>query len=228
MATDLAATRAALQVLATHVLARRRFAVTGRFGLRAAPGGLATPTFGEEAEAIRIDGHLLVHERGRAASVEPISTLGAAAELVGADLSADFSVGPDGPPLEDIDAPLAIDDEHVRALGAWWTFGVEVIDTVIGTTSGTSDPTVVQLWPEHFDVAGMVTVHGATVILGASPGDAFEPLPYLYVGPHAAQRPGDPAYWNAPFGAVLRAADLPSTDRRQAAVEFMRDGLTRW
>ena len=45
---DLTTTRLALQRLAVHVLARRRHAVTGRFGLRPAPGGLATPAFGDE------------------------------------------------------------------------------------------------------------------------------------------------------------------------------------
>ena len=32
--------------MATHVLARRRHAVSGRFGLRATPGGIGTPAFG--------------------------------------------------------------------------------------------------------------------------------------------------------------------------------------
>ena len=44
--------------------------------------------------------------------------------------------------------------------------------------------------------------------LGASPGDAYEPEPYLYVGPWGPERPGDPGYWNAPFGAVLRRGEL--------------------
>ena len=36
-------TRDELQRIATHVLARARFAATGRFGLRATPGGFGTP-----------------------------------------------------------------------------------------------------------------------------------------------------------------------------------------
>ena len=36
-----------------------------------------------------------------------------------------------------------------------------------------------------------------------SPGDAAIPEPYLYVGPWEESRPGDPSFWNVPFGAVL-------------------------
>ena len=53
MTTTDAAAREELHRLAAHVLARRRYAVTARFGLRPAPGGLATPPFGE-GEVIRV------------------------------------------------------------------------------------------------------------------------------------------------------------------------------
>ncbi|MGH9271694.1 MAG: hypothetical protein ACRDZ2_10525, partial [Ilumatobacteraceae bacterium] len=188
-------TKTALQQLAVHVLARRRFEVTGRFGLRPSPGGVATPAFGEEVEVVRIDGDLLVHERGSEARVEPISTLAAAAELVGADLSADFSAGGDTPPLGPVDDPLAVDAAEVRRLGAWWAFGVEVIDHVTGTGPWRTTATTLQLWPEHFDVGGAVTVESAAINLGASPGDEFEADPYLYVGPQTNDRPGEPCYW---------------------------------
>lgn len=223
-------TRLALQQVAVHVLARRRFAVTGRFGLRPAPGGLATPMFGD-GEVVRIDGDLLVHERGGEMRVEPISTLAAAAELVGADLSADFDVGGDTPAVGPIDDPLALDGGEVLALGAWWTFGVEVIDHVVGTGPWRADATTLQLWPEHFDVGGTVTVDGAPINVGASPGDGFEPEPYLYVGPQGADRPGDESYWNAPFGAVLRRSDVGNGTgdaARRTAEDFLRTGLTRF
>ncbi len=55
-----AATRNALQRVAVHVLARRRHAVTGRFGLRATPGGFGTPAFGPDEEVLRIAGDRLV------------------------------------------------------------------------------------------------------------------------------------------------------------------------
>lgn len=34
-----------------------------------------------------------------------------------------------------------------------------------------------------------------------APGDSYHPEPYLYVAPWEAERPGDVAYWNAPFGS---------------------------
>lgn len=224
---DLAATRSALQRIATHVVARRRHDVTGRFGLRPAPGGLATPAFGgpDDVEVVRVAGHLLVHERAGRLTAEPISTLAAAAELVGVDLSADFGVGDDTPPLGEIDAPLAIDAGHVRALGAWWSLGAEAVDELVGTSSAISEATVVQLWPEHFDIGATVTVAGEQLNLGASPGDDAIAEPYLYVGPWTDVRPGDPTYWNAPFGAVLRAADC---DGRAAAVQFLQQGVERF
>ncbi|MGI9029335.1 MAG: hypothetical protein ACR2HP_05035 [Ilumatobacteraceae bacterium] len=223
------ATRITLQQLAVHVLARRRFAVTGRFGLRPSPGGLATPAFGDEIEVGRMGGDLFVHERGGEARVEPISTLAAAAELVGADLSADFSVGGDTPALGPVDDPLGIDGGQVRALGAWWAFGVEVIDHVVGTGPWRAGATTLQLWPEHFDVGGAVTVGGTSVNVGASPGDGHEPAPYLYIGPTTADRPGDAAYWNAPFGAVLRWSELSGpADRQVIAADFLRQGLQQF
>jgi hypothetical protein len=53
-------------------------------------------------------------------------------------------------------------------------------------------------------------------------------MPYLYVGPWTEDRPGDAAYWNAPFGAVLRATDvvgLPPSEAQAVAVAFLRRGL---
>src|SRR5829696_1117540 len=221
-------TRITLHQLAAHVLGRRRFAVTGRFGLRPAPGGLATPAFGDPLEVVRIDADLLVHERGGEMRVEPIATLVAAAEFVGVDLSADFSVGDETPALPALDDPLTLDGAEVRALGDWWAFGVQVIDQVVGMGTWRDAATTPQLWPEHFDVGTTVTVAGTDVDLGASPGDDFEQEPYLYVGPTTPERPGDPTYWNAPFGAVRRAADLGAADeRRLAATDFVRDGIHR-
>jgi hypothetical protein len=62
--TSSAATRHDLQRVAVHVLARRRFEMASRFGLRAAPGGIATPPFGDIGEVIRVSGTLLIREAG--------------------------------------------------------------------------------------------------------------------------------------------------------------------
>ena len=81
-----------------------------------------------------------------------------------------------------------------------------------------------QLWPEHFDVGTAVDLGTVSVNLGFSAGDAFSEEPYLYVGPWDERRPGDPAYWNAPFGAYAtrsQAGDAGACDA------FLRTGLER-
>ena len=62
--------------------------------------------------------------------------------------------------------------------------------------------------------------------LGASPGDGSSAEPYLYVGPWGPRRPGDPAFWNAPFGAVLGYAELrAAADPVEAGLAFLRRGV---
>lgn len=238
-------TRDALQRVAVHVLARRRHAVAGRFGLRPSPGGLATPAFGggDDLEVVRTCGHLLVVEHGAEAVAAPLRTLAGAAALAGADLTAAFSVGDDTPPVGDPDAALAVDDAAARAIGDWFAFGTVVIDEVVATSPVVAAATTRQVWPEHFDLGGAVTLAAAAppadgsgdgdgaglrANVGASPGDGFEPRPYLYLGPWGDERPGDARYWNAPFGAVLRAGEVQDLDvdaARARAVAFFRQGL---
>lgn len=223
------ATRVALQRVATHVLSRRRHELTGRIGLRAAPGGLATPAAGGDAEVLRTDGDLLVVERGGEATVTRMTTLGALAALARVDLSAHFDAGSDTPPVGDADAPLGIDAAAARALAAWWALVTTALDEVVAGLGPGAAPSAVQVWPEHFDVACDVAWgpgEGRRANLGGSPGDASSDEPYLYLGPWGPERPGAPAYWNAPFGATvpyeeLRAADDP----RAAAVAFLQRGL---
>ena len=222
-----AATRLGLHQVAVHVLARRRHTVTGRIGLRPAPDGFATPMFGAD-EVVRVTGATLVVERGGEARAEPLTTLGRAADLVSVDLAAPFSAGAETPAVADPDAPLAVDAAAARGLGAWWALGAALVDEVVaaGDADGSlAQATVSQLWPEHFDLGATLALgrpDGPKVNVGASPGDGAEPDPYLYVGPWDADRPGDPDYWNVPFGAVLRRPDV--TDRA-AALAFLRRGL---
>ena len=224
-----AATRHALQRVATHVLARRRHALTGRIGLRASPGGLATPAAGDGPEVLRTDGDLLVVERGGTASLTPMTSLEALAGVAGIDLSAPFDAGPDAPPVGDPAASLGIDDRAARALAAWWGFATTVLDEMVAWLGPGASPSVVQVWPEHFDVACDVAWgpgEGERAGIGGSPGDGFHAEPYLYLGPWGPGRPGDAAYWNAPFGAVAGYAELRAADDpRAAAVAFLRRGL---
>jgi hypothetical protein len=227
--SELVATRLELQRVATHVLARRRCDATGKFGLRATPGGIGTPAFGpaDDLEVVRISGTDLVHERGGTLTVRSIdgSTLGELAAMVGVDLTTEHDVGHDTPDLGDQDAPIAIDADVADGLAAWFGLGWRALDVVARTAR---DPAPAQLWPEHFDASSLVSIGPGPddrCDVGVSPGDRFSDEPYLYVGPWTKDRPGDPAYWNADFGARRRRADVPTV---AAAVAFFREGLDRF
>ena len=222
-------TRSVLHRLAVHLLARRRAEVTGRIGLRPSPAGLATPAFGTGPEVVRVAGPALVHEVGGEHTTRPISgsTLRDLAGFVGADLEAPFDAGSDTPPIGDPDAVLHVEARAVETLASWWQIGWQVLDEVVAALPAGSAAATFQIWPEHFDGATTVTLpSGAKANLGFSPGDGYSPAPYAYVGPWEADRPGDPGYWNAPFGAVIRATEI--TDEASAAAtcrQFMEKGL---
>jgi hypothetical protein len=228
---DLTATRETLHRVGAHVLGRARFQATGRFGLRASPGGFSTPAFGDGPEVLRVAGGLLVRERGAGARYMPVdgASLRDLAEFAGVALDPAFSVGADTPTLGDVDEPLALDRGAARVLAEWLETGQELLDDLCGALPVDAQPAVPQLWPEHFDLGTTVSLPGGDrVNLGASPGDGFSEDPYLYVGPWSAARPGDSSYWNAPFGAVCRRRELPVGEGRfDAALAFMKVGLAR-
>ena len=217
-------TRDELHRLSTHVLGRRRFEVSGHFGLRSSPGGVATPAFGPEPEVLRTAGMTLIREVGTQSASVPLegSTLARLAEFAGADLGADFSAGPATMPLGDVDRPLHLVAQEVAGLIAWFDLGWRVLDHCVEQLTAPS--TTLQLWPEHFDVGTAVDLGTVSVNLGFSAGDAFADEPYLYVGPWDEGRPGDPAYWNAPFGAYATRSQAGDGDACDA---FLRTGLER-
>lgn len=226
---DLSAARRTLQRVAAHVLGRRRHQVSGRFGLRATPGGFGTPAFGDGPEVVRVSGTTLVREVGGEASHLPIvgSSLRSLAAFAGTDVSMPFSVGDDGPATGDADAPLALDPQDSAALAEWFALGWRVLDTVISQLAPGAGATTVQLWPEHFDAGTTVVLpSGTRVNLGASPGDDASAEPYLYVGPWSPERPGDASFWNAPFGALCTRSALGEEDVVEEGVRFLRHGLT--
>jgi hypothetical protein len=172
-----------------------------------------------------------VVERGSAIeTVVPVAgaTLRRLADAAGADLGAGFSVGHDTPALGDVDGILVADHGAALALGAWYELGAKVLDETLANVVGASRP---QLWPEHFDLGCDVPVGpagGPRCNLGASPGDGFDAGPYLYVGPWEPERPGGAGYWNVPFGAVLRRADIAGAEDPVAVgTAFMAEGLSR-
>lgn len=225
------ATRTALHTVAAHVLGRRRFVVSGRFGLRAAPGGIATPAFGDGPETVRISGTTLVREVGAVTTRLAIdgSTLGQLARFADVDLGEPFAVGADTPPIGSLDAALALDPATVAQIADWFTLAWRVLDDVLASLTADVEVATTQLWPEHFDAATSVTAAPAKPVnLGFSPGDGFESEPYLYVGPWGSERPGDGNFWNAPFGAVCRRAEVHSSpDPVATCRRFLTEGLHR-
>ena len=112
---------------------------------------------------------------------------------------------------------MQLDPDELVLVFDWFQLGWRVLDTVVCDLSAPSTQLTVQLWPEHFDVGTAVDFgrHDGVkgVNLGASAGDVFSEEPYVYVGPWGPERPGDPAFWNAPFGAAA-ARSKSGTSRR--------------
>jgi len=228
-AEDYLRTRAALHRVATHIIARRRFDVSGRFGLRASPGGIAAPAYGPSPETMRTAGLSLVREVAGDADHTCMAgaTLRDLATFAGVDLDAEFSVGADTPAVGDPDTALDLDPTAAQIISDWYAVGWRVLDTAVTRLGAAAAPATVQLWPEHMDAATNVAIpSGSRVNLGFSPGDEFEAQAYLYLGPWGPERPGDPTFWNAPFGAVLRRdAVVTSPDPVLACVEFIEIGI---
>jgi hypothetical protein len=213
-------TRESLHALAEHVLAPARHAATGRIGLRAAVGGFGTPPFrgpdGRDRQVFERDGSIHVRAGTDVVSA-PITTLRAAADFVGVVPGAPAGVYTPVTPLR-LDETLTIDPDADREIAAWYALGNEALHQLVSLAAD-EQPSEIQLWPEHFDLATTVD----RVNYGASPGDGEHPEPYLYVGPFDS-RVGP--FWNEPFGASI------SRDRVQdvaAALGFFLEGrdLTR-
>lgn len=218
------ATRLALHRLAVYVLAPARRAATGRIGLRPSPGGFATPLFGVDPHTVvGVDGTDLVVVRDGDERRTPIGSLTGAARAVGVALDLEAAARFDVPPAGDVDAPLDPDRAAVAALAAWYGFGAVVLDDLLATTDPDDRPSLVQLWPEHFDVAIDLGRHdtGARASWGASPGDAAHDEPYLYVSPWSA-RADDRVWDDTSFGgaSLPYAALLGVPDPRGAAATF--------
>lgn len=111
------------------------FEATGRFGMRVAPGSIATPMFDDEV--LRIGPTWLLRERRTTDRPETRSialdgtTLAELASFAGTDLGPPFSVGHNTPPLVDPARPLRV-DAHVAAIAStWFAMAAELLDEVI-------------------------------------------------------------------------------------------------
>jgi hypothetical protein len=178
-----------------------------------------------------VEGSTLVHTTGADDKARlPLTTVGAAAAAIGIAPGAPDLFVPTTP-LEP-DRAVSFDAAAVAVFSWWYGFAAAVLAQLradpASQPDGAPPPSLVQLWPEHFDIATDLgaTDAGARANFGASPGDAAHPEPYLYVGPWDFERVGasDP-FWNEPFGASLPYAALGSAaDARAAAVTFFRAG----
>ena len=111
------------------------------------------------------------------------------------------------------------DCSPARLLAQWHQLGAGAMGLLAAEIAG-DEPGAVVLWPEHFDV-GMTA---AAINYGASPGDDQVNEPYLYVSPHGGPPTGDPAFWNAPFGAARTFRQVGTVAE---AAAFFRDGRAR-
>jgi hypothetical protein len=66
-----------------------------------------------------------------------------------------------------------------------------------------------------------VALRAADINYGASPGDEYVTMPYLYVGPPSPPPPSADGFWNAAFGAYLTWNSVSSV---ADAVAFFRTG----
>ncbi len=217
-ADRLRSTRLGLHALAEHVLAPASYAATGHISLRATTGGFGTrwldagPGIGRR---VRVDGLELVYEAGDDQRRARLTTVGAAAELVGIPPGLPEGLYAPATPLAP-DAPLELDPTAAERLAELYAAVDQALASLGREHQGDAEA---ELWPEHLDLA--VTVE--EVNYGGSPGDADHPEPYLYVGPWSPPPP-DGQFWNEPFGAS-RPAPAGLTADQVAA--FFREGAQK-
>jgi len=225
-----ATTRDAVHAVACYALAAHRRARTGEIGLVPVDGGIATPPF-DDGQRLSIRGGTAGWEGGARAEM---TTLREVCELLGVVPGPDPLIGEDLPPLEP-DAPLDVDPGATAALADVYAFGAAVLahvtrDVDQGRPLGTIVTSITQpvLWPEHFDLAVVVELaNGTQANVGLSPGDAWVPEPYVYVGPFDRSGLDDP-FWNAPFGVVVGHAELRThRDPVAEAVRVVTEALHR-
>jgi hypothetical protein len=121
--------------------------------------------------------------------------------------------------------PREVDAAAASALGDFYGFSCSVLEQ-LRADEPDGDPSLVQLWPEHFDIAIELgsEAAGRRATIGASPGDENHPEPYLYVTPWTAEVSGE--LWNATGfrGAELTYSELlAADDQRRAALDVMRE-----
>ncbi len=215
--------------LAYSVVAEARRLANSKFGLRYTKDGFGTPFFTDESGAdvqVRVEGIQLVVQRGDEVDSQKISTLEAAGRLVGVDPSTEAAED-DSPELGELDDPLIVDEASAEFIADWFGFATSVLEE-FRLTPGAKDPSRVQLWPGHFDVALEVgsAEREQRATYGASLGDDAHDEPYLYVGAWGEVDRSN-SFWNDETfsGATVSYTDLlEEPDPREAALVFFQTG----
>jgi len=222
LAEDYLETVDALHRLTVYVVSPAQRLVNGEIILRSLPGGFGTFEFGD-GDVVRIDGTDLVFD-GTTPRRAPITTLRAAADLIGIEPDVGQATQFDVPPLGDLDAPLHVGAEAAADLAGWYAFVSGLLETLRGEAARHDDTTSVRIWPEHFDVAIDLgsEADGMRGTYGGSPADAHHREPYLYASPWAGRI--DPFFGDPTFrGASLTHAELLAADNpTSAGLAFLR------
>ena len=121
--------------------------------------------------------------------------------------------------------PIDVDPVAARVLADFYAFVTAALEE-LARGNEELQPSMIQLWPEHFDVAMVLGPGPARANYGGSPGDEGHAEPYLYVGPWEAPATGE--LWNATGfpGAELPYSELAAADDPYAlAHDFYRARL---
>ncbi len=209
-------TRDALHRLAVYVISPAQRLVNGEIVMRPTPGGFSTFPF--DGHVIGVAGDQLVIDGSR----QPIGSLNQAAAAVGIQPDVGQAEQFDVPPAGDLDEQLAVDAVAATALGEWYAFAGDLLEELRRGAGPPDDPTPVQIWPEHFDIAvdSGDQDAGRRATYGASPGDKHHDEPYLYASPWAGRIDpffGDPGFKGA---SVLYSQIADAADPRADGVAF--------
>jgi hypothetical protein len=221
----LTTTRRSLHALGEHVLGAALFQGRHRIGLRQFTGGFATQNYlhvrdgaAVERRAMLVGTEVVVRDDdlsgGTIEERAPVTTLAAAAALVGVDpgLTAECGYTPAAPPAPD--AELVVDPGAAAFLAEVLATGYAAL-VVLSAHFVDEEPTEIQLWPEHFDLGTSFR----EVNYGLSLGDEEHPYPYAYVGPWSSPPQG--GFWNESFGASLTFEEVPTVDE---VLTFLGEG----
>jgi hypothetical protein len=222
-----AAARHGLHLLAFYLMAAARRQVNGKIGLRWTRGGFGTPFFGDDVQ-VRVEHTHLVVQRRTGVRYDSLTTLRRAATLIGSPLRAGDRAQFDVPALGDVDADLRITAAAVGFIDAWFGLATSVLEQ-LRVDGAALEPGLVQLWPEHFDLAVELgaPAQGRPATFGFSPGDAAHDEPYVYVSAWEPVDRGVP-FWN---DTAFNGASLPyrhlagAADPRAAALAWLHQGL---